>query len=314
MKTHPLIALLALSAFSSTALAQGSLTPPAGPPVASMKTLDQVEARTPLVAGAPGVAISAAGTITISQPGSYYLTKNVTITTNVNGIEINADATVDLNGFSIIGTAAVITTTSAVALGDFNIVLKNGLIKGGTVVDGPMFNPPVPLGFLHGVFAATTTGRKIHISDLMVTGARETGILVRRAGRIERCHVSSCGGGGIVMEMALSTVEDCFITTCSGRLGLIPVGIRAHTVRNCTAQILATGSQTNTIPYAIDSVRSEHCNADTSISGTYWPIGINAKVASYCSGRGVYAVNADVLIACWSEGGSLGGSKHLGTP
>ncbi len=48
--------------------AQGSLTPPPGPPAPVMKTLDQVEARTPLNAGQPGVSINnATGTITISQ-------------------------------------------------------------------------------------------------------------------------------------------------------------------------------------------------------------------------------------------------------
>jgi hypothetical protein len=57
--------------------AQGSLTPPPGAPAPVMKSLDQVEARTPVVAGQPEVAINGSGTITISQPGSYYLTKNI---------------------------------------------------------------------------------------------------------------------------------------------------------------------------------------------------------------------------------------------
>jgi hypothetical protein len=42
-------------------LAQGSLTPPPGAPAPTMKTLDQIEARTP-ISSAP---------FTISAPGSY---------------------------------------------------------------------------------------------------------------------------------------------------------------------------------------------------------------------------------------------------
>src|SRR5438094_2967891 len=53
----------------STLFAQGSLTPP-GAPAPTMKSLDQIEART---------AISSAP-FTINQPGSYYLTKNLNVT------------------------------------------------------------------------------------------------------------------------------------------------------------------------------------------------------------------------------------------
>src|SRR5260370_6407387 len=85
----------------STLFAQGNLAPP-GAPAPTMKSLDQIEARTP-ISSAP---------FTISAPGSYYLTKDLSVTTG-NGITISADnVTLDLNGFTISSTAASATGTA----------------------------------------------------------------------------------------------------------------------------------------------------------------------------------------------------------
>ena len=90
------LALLALSTLNpqlSTAFAQGSLTPP-GVPGPTMLTLNQMEPRTP-ISSAP---------YTISQPGSYYLTANLTVASG-DAIDINANGvTLDLNGFTISST------------------------------------------------------------------------------------------------------------------------------------------------------------------------------------------------------------------
>ncbi len=73
--------------------AQGPLTPP-GSPAPSMKTLQQVEPRTP-IASLP---------FTISTPGSYYLTTNLTGVASDTGISISASGvTIDLNGFEMVG-------------------------------------------------------------------------------------------------------------------------------------------------------------------------------------------------------------------
>ncbi|HEY1120852.1 MAG TPA: hypothetical protein VGE67_04595, partial [Haloferula sp.] len=69
MKTSSVVPF-AILASALAAFAQGPLTPPPGAPAPLMKSLDQIEARTPLVAGQAGVAIDSNGTITISQPGS----------------------------------------------------------------------------------------------------------------------------------------------------------------------------------------------------------------------------------------------------
>src|ERR1022692_511095 len=98
--------------------AQGSLTPP-GAPAATMKTLTQIEPRTP-ISSVP---------FTISTPGSYYLTTNVTATTS-NSIFINTNGvTLDLNGFTIASTvSSAAAGGAAILLGDAlnDITILNG--------------------------------------------------------------------------------------------------------------------------------------------------------------------------------------------
>src|SRR5579883_474024 len=73
--------------------AQGSLTPP-GAPAPTMKTLSQIEPRTP-ISSLP---------FTIYIPGSYYLTTNLTGVSNSDGITISTgNVTLDLNGFTLQG-------------------------------------------------------------------------------------------------------------------------------------------------------------------------------------------------------------------
>lgn len=76
---------------------------------------------------------SANGSIRITQPGSYYLTKNVSITSaNSDGIVIISDnVTLDLNGYTLDGDAGGITTDDGIFVqGDLdNIFIKNGIVK-----------------------------------------------------------------------------------------------------------------------------------------------------------------------------------------
>src|SRR5688572_7558852 len=90
-------AALTLS-FSPLANAQGPLTPP-GAPAPSFKTLQQVEPRTP-IQSLP---------FTINQPGSYYLTTNLTANAlDANGITVATSAvTLDLRGFALVGLSGV---------------------------------------------------------------------------------------------------------------------------------------------------------------------------------------------------------------
>ncbi|NCC52759.1 MAG: hypothetical protein EOM20_16310 [Spartobacteria bacterium] len=107
--------LLGLVTVNQTVHAQGSLDPAAAP-TPTMKTLDQVEPRT-AITNVP---------ITISAPGSYYLTGNlsgggISITTN--------DVTLDLMGFTLSGSGNGIAIGGAFATPLHNIVVRNGGIR-----------------------------------------------------------------------------------------------------------------------------------------------------------------------------------------
>jgi hypothetical protein len=141
-----------------SAFAQGSLAPP-GAPAPTMKTLDQIEARTPI----------SAAPFTISQPGSYYLTNNVTVSSG-DAITIAADnVTLDLNGFTIVSTRPAAAGDSAILLDGQrkNIAIFNGHISSGVTIIGPMFTGG---GFGYGIRSSGDPGNSVRVKDVSVTG------------------------------------------------------------------------------------------------------------------------------------------------
>ncbi len=87
--------------FAGGLVLAGPIDPPAGPVGSTYKTLTEIEPRTMVnAANTPGDADSV---FRITQPGSYYLTDNVTGVVGKHGIEIAARATLDLNGFQVVG-------------------------------------------------------------------------------------------------------------------------------------------------------------------------------------------------------------------
>ena len=177
-------ALVALLLSVVAGLGQGSVTPP-GAPGPTMKTLDQVEPRTP-INSLPFI---------ITQSGSYYLTKSFAQNfTVLDAITIRADnVTVDFCGFTIQQTNATpsivgvrIGSTSA------NTPLRNAVIKNGTIA-----------GFA-AVGITCLGGRNCLIENLQVTGCAG-GITFQAAGTagaagntFRRCRLTdnTSGSGG----------------------------------------------------------------------------------------------------------------------
>ena len=198
------IVILLLSAVSIplSAFAQGSLTPP-GAPTPTMKTLAQVEPRTP-ISSLP---------FTASASGAYYLTTNVNASSG-NGITVTAgNVSIDLNGFALTGNTSSIgiSITSTAS----NIIVKNGSITGWQV----------------GIFAGANNNL---LEDLVVSGCTGfgidcnntalvrdcvssfnvgNGILVFGGGQVLHCEASSNGGYGI--QMISGIVRDCRVANNS---------------------------------------------------------------------------------------------------
>jgi hypothetical protein len=121
-KKHLLALVLFVAGLQSlTVRGQGSLTPPGGPSP-TMKTLAQVEPRTP-ISTLP---------FTISAPGSYYVTTNLTAASAGIGVTISSgNVVLDLSGFTLNG--AKVGTSGIYVIGNFtNIVIRNGIVTSWT--------------------------------------------------------------------------------------------------------------------------------------------------------------------------------------
>ena len=262
MKTTRILPFAALIV-TAAVHGQGSLTPPPGAPAPVMKSLDQVEARTPLVAGQPGVSIDANGTITISQPGSYYLTGNLTITTaGASGIVISSsNVSLDLNGFSLICTQA--NGGAAINYGsNKSISIRNGIVAGGTTQSGGTFTLA---GWGYGVNSSQPAGGPVRVSDLIVRGVRSRGLFLGTSNGCvaERCIVDTCG------EM----------------------GISAHTVRDCV--VLAANSDGIWTGNSPNGGLVSNCHSESV--GLSFAMGIDASGAMVTNSRGSSASSVGIL-------------------
>ena len=273
MKTTPMQFLLAaavlfatLNPQLSTVFAQGSLTPP-GAPAPTMKTLDQVEPRTP-ISSAP---------FTITTPSSYYLTTNLTISGGDAITIATSGVTLDLNGFTIASTAAS-AAGSGVLLnsGPSDISILNGHILGGVTNNG--IGVYSGSGFGYGIYGFPQNAR---VSGMSVSGCLYSGIYLNTGDStvVESCTVRTVGGNGIVA----STIKASVAKDCGGN------GISGDQVADCRGE--CTGSGTG-----LYATTAQNCYGQSS-SGT----GLFASTAQNCYGyssSGIGLWSSDIAIGC----------------
>ena len=287
MKTTPMQFLLAaavlfatLNPQLSTVFAQGSLTPP-GAPAPTMKTLDQVEPRTP-ISSAP---------FTITTPGSYYLTTNLTISGGDAITIATSGVTLDLNGFTIASTAAS-AAGSGVLLnsGPSDISILNGHILGGVTNNG--IGVYSGSGFGYGIYGFPQNAR---VSGMSVSGCLYSGIYLNTGDStvVESCTVRTVGGNGIVAStIKASVAKDCGgngiygdqMADCRGGCTDSAAGLSATTAQNCYG--FSGGSGTG-----LSATTAVNCYGSSSSSyGLYATTAVNCYGSSG-SGYGLYARN-----------------------
>ncbi len=224
MKALIAIRLLAVSSLillpSSIVSAQGSLTPPPGPPGPTMKTLDQIEPRTPVNAiTCPG---NATNLYVISQPGSYCLTGNVTGVAGKNGIRITArGACLDLKGFTVTGAGGAGLETGIV-INATEVQVMNGSITGW---------PGSGVGaVLSSGYSAILT--RVSCYAMAGNGSASTGFSTEPGSILTDCTANDNGTHGFLLKE--STLVRC---TARGNLktGFITNGDRPSVFQQCVA-------------------------------------------------------------------------------
>ena len=145
-----LCAMLVPACLGAASMA-GPLSPPAGPVTPTHKTLTEVEPRVAInAANTPGDADSI---FRISQPGSYYLTGNLTGQAGKHGIEIaTSGVTIDLAGFEVRGIGGALDGIAATINGS-ELCIRNGTIRFWPA-DGIDLQTSVTINTRVGIWAA----------------------------------------------------------------------------------------------------------------------------------------------------------------
>jgi hypothetical protein len=277
------VALVAILLSAQRLPAQGLLTPP-GAPAATMKSLAQIEPRTP-ISSVP---------FTIDAPGSYFLTMNLTSSV-ANAIVIAANGvTLDLSGFTLSSTVTNAASGGAgvlISSGLSDITVLNGHIRGGVTNNGSGVYSGS--GFASGIVYSGTQPKNTHVSGISVSGCLSFGIYLNVGDStvVESCTVRTTGNYGIrASSIKNSVAVDCAaaiygdqVSDCRGETTGNGSGIFALTALNCYGSSGGSGD-------GIDAETAENCRG-ISTSGD----GVDAFTALNCygssgSGTGVSAV------------------------
>lgn len=273
MPIRPLAALTAAATLTTTALA-GPLTPPPGPPASTNKTLQQIEPRIPL---------ASTGSIQIiTEPGSYYLTEDVS--TVIRGIEIRSgQVTLDLNGFTIsgdgVGSTGDIGILITSSTGNEPVVIRNGFIT----------------GFLGDGIATSATLMQLRIDDVHVSNC-DFGFDISGAASITNCTSTGNANDGFRIT-GTAALENCFArsNTQDG------FDITDGTLRGCNAfdngvnGFLLGDNTFNATVTATDCIAQES-GADGF--ATQGPVALHACTASDNVSAGFDVDFPSVLVGC----------------
>jgi len=267
-----------------TAFGQGSLNPPAAP-TPTMKSLDQVKAGTP-IGSAP---------YTISSPGSYFLTSNLTVSSG-NAITISTNGvTLDLNGFTITSTSSTASGNGIYLSNVEDVTILNGHITGGVTYNGSSFSTGP--GFQSGIIWQFPGNNpvNVHVSGVTISGITATGIELgsEYSNVVDHCTVRTAGGQGI----RAGVVDTCTAYQCGSN------AINSVTASNCYGVAVSSG-------YGVFTYTALNCWG-VSASGH----GIDALTAACCYGTSTsgFGLSANNAINCYGSSNSSYGLNALET-
>jgi len=308
----------------SRVVSAGPLNPPAGPVTPTGKTLTDIEPRIAINdVNTPG---DAASTFRITQPGSYYLTGNLTGESGKHGIDIlTGGVTLDLMGFELKGVPG--SHNGVRVLGVFSsIAVRNGAIHGwgqsgieasnatNMCCDGIMARG-------NGLFGISIGSGGV-ISDCAASGNTSTGISTSAGAAILNCSAQNNAGRGVFASdgsvllnvSAQSNTNEgigvgsrSIVTNCSAfGSGLRGIGANdGCTITDCTVS--------NSGAVGIRVFNDCTISGCTSLNNTTHGIdGGNGTIISNCTTRknglhGIRATSECTIRACASSGNGIGG-------
>jgi parallel beta-helix repeat protein len=287
--------------------AQGSLTPP-GSPAPVMKTLDQIEPRTP-ISSLP---------YTISESGSYYLTGPLQSASS--GIMIEADdVTLDLMGFTIRGSRSPSALGVSID-GTPGSPVQRVVVKNGGVEE-----------FAHGILVDNAV--HCRIEDIIVYHNRFAGFLINAYNGltesivVERCKATENDSSGIQLSAVGGQITNVIIRDCDSTnndlsgilIGLAPNGIiSGNEISRClVAENDEFGIRLYSNEGSINGNRIEDCNVLRNGSGgsSYDGILLEASAGGTVAGtvirNCVVEGNAGEGIYLYGSGGDCSGNQVI---
>jgi parallel beta-helix repeat protein len=221
-----IIVLLFVVGYQS-AFGQGALYPTASP-APTMKTLQQIEPRTPI----------SALPATITASGSYYVTTNLTCTACTNGqsgITISTgNVSIDLSGFALQGVTGSSNGISSSGILN-NCIVRNGTVSGwgGAGISLSHFTG----GLVLDCSSSGNSADGIDVGDFCVVrdcSALRNGFVGISGSEctVSDCNASENGTDGI--SVGSSTVSGCTVAF-NGNIGGAGIDAPGSTVSGCAA-------------------------------------------------------------------------------
>ena len=219
-------------------LLAGPLDPPAGPVTSTGKTLTEVE---------PRIAISAANTpgdadshFRITAPGSYYLTGNITATTGRIGVQIaSSHVVLDLNGFTIEGSADALAGIRSETPGAVGLTIRNGVIRSfpNEGIDLDTFGL-VESCVIEDIQAignggiGIAAGQSTIVRDCLAEDNGGDGVRTSFGALVQNCVSRNNNGSGFVLDLGGAIVNA--VATSNGGSGIVVAG--RGSITGCVAR------------------------------------------------------------------------------